>query len=48
LLPFTKTKGGEVKIHEIILISILIGIPLGDYIDRKRQEWEQWKKENWG
>jgi len=33
---------------KILVLSILIGIPLGNYISRKREEWETWKKETWG
>lgn len=32
----------------IIILSVVIGVPLGDWYHEKREAWERYKREAWG
>jgi hypothetical protein len=36
------------KMWQLIVLSAIIGVPLADYYDKKRQAWLDWKREAWG
>lgn len=36
------------KAWQILFYSALIGVPLSDWIEKKRIEWAEWKREAWG
>lgn len=36
------------KLYQLILLSVVFGVPLGDWVHTKREKWAKWKQEAWG